>query len=551
MAKEILIADSERTDQEEFQNIFKTTDYHPIFSESGEEAFLRVKLFKPDLIIGGRDLCEAIKTDQELQDIPFILLSDILDEIPEKDCQRLQANGVISKPLREDQVLNLVDRLMEEAGKGVVEKGFTQSDLDWKSFADVVKPTTEEKGELFLDGIGEEEEEEIIELVDVVEEPEQKMSIEDFVTMGEEEHLIETPSLESWEKEEEERPSEEEFISEEKEMKEEEIPLQIGKDVTPEEPPSDETLFEKIELEEILKKMEQLQPSIEEEWPKGKEGKVLEEPTPTREEPEGKFLGLEEFEAALKREVRAEPIDEEIQPFSFEEQKEEVLKEVTSEEMPIEEELKELPEEEFSETILEDLGEELKELEKEEVSVIEEPEEIGFETLEEEEIQKILEEEISPILMAEEQPIEEVGAVEELKEVEFEKPEEVEISRIFEEPISPPLISVEQPMEEVIPIEVPEEIEITRLEEVEAPGIPVEEVRPPLMMIDRKIEEVISKGVQEMMQDFMIKIIPEVTQNIVSLTMERIEKMVREIIPDLAEKAIQEEIKRLQKGEKD
>ena len=80
MAKEILIADSERTDQEEFQKYFETTDYHPVFSDSGEEAFLRVKLFKPDLIIGGRDLCEAIKTDQELQDIPFILLSDILEE---------------------------------------------------------------------------------------------------------------------------------------------------------------------------------------------------------------------------------------------------------------------------------------------------------------------------------------------------------------------------------------------------------------------------------------------------------------------------------------
>jgi hypothetical protein len=33
--------------------------------------------------------------------------------------------------------------------------------------------------------------------------------------------------------------------------------------------------------------------------------------------------------------------------------------------------------------------------------------------------------------------------------------------------------------------------------------------------------------------------------------MERIETMVKEIVPDLAERVIQEEIKRLQKGEKD
>jgi hypothetical protein len=54
-----------------------------------------------------------------------------------------------------------------------------------------------------------------------------------------------------------------------------------------------------------------------------------------------------------------------------------------------------------------------------------------------------------------------------------------------------------------------------------------------------------------MMEDFIVKILPEITQNMLNLTMDRIEKMVREVVPDLAEKAIQEEIKRLQKGEKD
>ena len=40
------------------------------------------------------------------------------------------------------------------------------------------------------------------------------------------------------------------------------------------------------------------------------------------------------------------------------------------------------------------------------------------------------------------------------------------------------------------------------------------------------------------------------TQNIINLTIERIERMVREIVPELAEKMIQEEIKRLQKRRK-
>jgi hypothetical protein len=41
------------------------------------------------------------------------------------------------------------------------------------------------------------------------------------------------------------------------------------------------------------------------------------------------------------------------------------------------------------------------------------------------------------------------------------------------------------------------------------------------------------------------------TQHIIGLTAERIERMVKEIVPDLAENAIREEIKRLQKGEKE
>jgi len=49
----------------------------------------------------------------------------------------------------------------------------------------------------------------------------------------------------------------------------------------------------------------------------------------------------------------------------------------------------------------------------------------------------------------------------------------------------------------------------------------------------------------------MTKVVPEVTQNIVTLTVERIEKMVKEIVPDIAEKAVQDEIRRLEEGEKD
>src|SRR3989304_3680811 len=162
MAKEILIAGPDKAEREDFQKLFETTGYRLVFSERGEDVLLRVKKSKPDLIIAGSlDLCEAIKKDPGNRDIPFVLLSSIFDEVPEGTRRRIPADGIISRPFYEDEVLNLVDRLMEK------------SKDEW-------------------------EEEEIIELVDVAEEPELRMSIDDFVGPDREEPLGEILPLESW-----------------------------------------------------------------------------------------------------------------------------------------------------------------------------------------------------------------------------------------------------------------------------------------------------------------------------------------------------------------
>jgi CheY-like chemotaxis protein len=504
MAKEILIADSDRSDQEKFKKIFETTDYRLVFSEKAEDTLLRVKLFKPDLIIAGAspgkmsslELCKAIKTDPEFKHIPFILLSNIFDDFSEKDQKRVKADGIISKPFREDTVLNLVDQLMEEEA-------------------------LKAEQEFSLDGLEDmgEGEEEIIELVDVVEEPEQRMSIHDFVAPVKEEPFGEITPLESWEKlEEEEKLFGKEFKlpPEGKEMEAEGMLLQLEEEVASKEPSQEEELFGKIELEEILEKVERMQPSIEKEWPSEKEVSVLKEEPSISEEEGEKYVGLEEFKAALQKDVTAEPRGEPLQPFFAQEPKVEVPTGLSPTEIPLEKELQELLEEEFPEELLE-------EIEEEEIRVIEEPKEERIEMFEEVEALKIQEEEI--------------------KVVEEPKEEKIEI---FER-VEAPVIS----KEEIEVIEEPKEEKIEMFERVEAPKIPEVEISPLLMRVEQQMGEVIAKGVQEMMENFITKIIPEMTQNIITLTMDRIERMVKEIVPDLVEKAIQEEIKRLQKGEKD
>ena len=543
MAKEILIADSDKTDQKEFQRIFETTDYHLIFSEGGEDALLRAKLFKPDMIIasgaglqekGGLELCGALKGDPDFKDIPFILISSIFDEISEKDRKRFQADGVISKPLNEGEVLDLVNDLMQEEAVG--KRGEMVS----------------EKQEFSLDEIGEGEEE-IIELVDVVEEPEPRMSIDSFVPTGREKSFGEVTSLDSWGKLEfEEKPVEKELeLRPEKKIGG--MDLRLKRKVPLKEASPEEELFDKIELEEILEKVEQLKPSLEKEWPSGKEVRDIDERPFEMEEPAEK-LDLSEFEKALRREAKASVPQEEPQPFFIEEPKKKISAETISTEewveKPIEESLEESlekPLEEFLEEPVEGALEEAVE------EALEEPLE---EPVEVEEIKELAEEEFPEELLEDILGEEEIGAFGEPGELKIE---EVSLEEVRTEEIEE-LEEMEQidQIEELKELKEIEEVKMDRVEEVkapkmarvEAPKVAREEVPSLVRAVDKQVQEIISQKVKEMMGEMMTKLVPELTQNVVGFTLERIEKMVKEVVPDLAEKAIQEEIKRLEKGEK-
>ena len=559
MAKEILIADLDKANQKEFQKIFKKNDYHLVFSESGEDVLLRVKLFKPDLIISatalseknGFQLCEAIKGDPDFRSIPFILLLKKPDEISENDRKRIKADGILSKPLHESQVLNLVERLLE--GMRPKGEGMSGRKMELESFADM---GAERFGS---NESGGKEEEEVIDLLEVVEEAESKISIDDFVIPEKAEPFGEMTSLDSWEKlgEEEKLAAEEgiplalEGIGEEAK----DLPYTLKKEVIPEkEPPprkeaQEEELFEKIELEDILEKVGKIElPSEMEEPPQEKPKAFKEEPVPAQEAKEKPFE-FDEFEMALKKGVEAELPKEEFQkaetlePFSFEERKVDVLEEVVPPETPFEEKVKSLEEEEFPEELLEGVVEE-EGLKGEGL----EGEELQEEELKEEELQEeaLFEEELleegglpEEELLEEEKPLEEeeLEVIKAPKEEGIELFEGLETSRLVEE--------------ERKPIEKVREVRTERAQAFEAPGIFETEFTPPLRKMDQQVEEVISEKVQGMMEELITKHVPEMTKDIVHLTIERIEKLVREIVPDLAEKIIEEEIKRLEKGERD
>lgn len=527
MAKEILIADSDKLVQEAFQKIFATTPIHPLFVDNDEEALLRGKLFKPDLIIGGKALCQAVRADEELKDIPFIILLDRFDSPSAQEQRHLRANGMISQPLNEDEILSVIEQLQEKdittgSPKNLSESGFKEKSRYASGPAD-----SGTSDGLSLDDFGDMEEE-IIELVDVVEEPEERISIGDFAFQQKEALPEEVTSIEPWEPIEggEERLEKEIPLSiEGKGADLKEIPLETKQEIR-QEGTQEQELFEKIEFEEILQKMERLKPSIEKEWPSELEKTIPQ--TVSMPPPEAPDAGLDEFEKALKGEIKAEPTEGTRQPFPTEEPGLKPQEVQPPEDLATEEELQELTEEEFPEIFLEELTGELERLEEEELSEAEVDQAVEPEPIEVEEISQLMGEE----LPMEEQTVEQAIPLEELPpEVMFAQEEPLRV----EEPAPQPIEAIEMPVPAVTPIS----------------KVSLEELPPSLVQLDRKIEEILTKEVQVMVQDFATRIIPEMTKHMLTLTVERIEAMVKGIVPDLAEKAIREEIERLQKGEKD
>ena len=605
MAKEILIADPDKGGQEEFQRVFETTDYKLVFAENGEDALLRIKLFRPDLVIagvglkekGGLELCETLKNDPEFKHIPFILLTGMFEEVPEKDRLRVGANGVISRPLREGEIQSLVDQLLEDQGDGKIEREPLGEEEGWTTLSKK-KAAADGKEGFVLDGMGEDDEE-IIELVEVVEEPEPKMSIDDFISLGKAEPAGDITPLESWDHvlEEEKtigtKPLEDVFKISRGPEKAAEPKVRPGKDreTTPEE-----ELFEKIELEEILEKVERLQPMIEKEWPKDIEprdmgpgdheiDKKIDEALPIHpEEASEQWLDLESFEAALKAEVKgeeevvAEPLEERLEPLTLEQPKEELKEEVSLELAPpadamrLEEEFfDQLAKEELAEgKILEEeplraplpgaslSGEELLEekLPEKELSEGPLPMDLIEEELKEEEVRFIEE-----VLRGDE-----ISFIEELLEKKIGKPpeekeEKVEILRVLETPDFIREVQTPSLLEEAVSPGIVPEVQDTVflkgeaapeiVQEPQAPSI-LKEAEPPRLVPDTPTPSLLKE--RETPKAFLEEIQPpgrlfdrQMEEVIGKGVQEMMEGFITKVLPEMTQNILNLTVERIEK----
>ncbi len=611
MAREILIADGNKAAHKAFEDIFKETVYNLIFCENGEDALLKMKLFKPALVIAdvtmpdkdGKELCQMLKEDPNLNKIPFVLLGGPFDEDIEEEKKQVRADGAIMKPLQREPILKLVDGLlMAEPAEGTRE--VEEEILELQPMAEVTESVSSQG------------EEEIIDLLDIIEEPVDKPEEVPPGVPGE--------AMKGGEVGE----SEEGGLVREKAIADLELPEDMG--------------FPKAEEATQTPEMERPGPGpeIPEEVnlktePAEMEGKI------SPEEEVGKVSGIEErypgpFEGASEPEtgaLGAEEITEELPTEGMGELPQDVLKEKGLEEA-LSEEIEELPGDLLGEKEpkeirreredtpdegkaelegLEELGKETEVLREEEGVLEEALRELPGEALEEEKVEEPPEGHVSTEELGGLEELgektellkEEEGALEEaLRELpaegleggELEKfpggdvstdefewqpqeaSQEMDLEGLAEKVLKEEDLQVfgeeglkeeglegfheeifkegeleklaEEAKRDQEKEEIPEGALAEAIEEFTGETVREGEETGVQPSPERPVRETISGAVKELVEGMSAKMLPQLTEAIAAAAAERIEKTVQKIVPGMAEEAIQKEIRRLEKIKK-
>ena len=127
--KKILIVDDELDVRIYVGTLFETSGYEPIAARNGNEGLQKAKETSPDLIIldvmmpkaGGVTMYRELKADQQLKDIPIIMLTGVGEKSFSHYLKMLktkikdplpQPNAYMEKPLDHERLLELVREII-------------------------------------------------------------------------------------------------------------------------------------------------------------------------------------------------------------------------------------------------------------------------------------------------------------------------------------------------------------------------------------------------------------------------------------------------------
>lgn len=118
----ILLIDDEPDILEFLSYNFRKHGFAVVTANNGVEGILQANLEQPDLIISdilmplmdGIEMCKALRNMEPFYRVPFIFLTAVSDDYKVLYAMTSGADQFVSKPIRFEYLLSMVNQLMEE-----------------------------------------------------------------------------------------------------------------------------------------------------------------------------------------------------------------------------------------------------------------------------------------------------------------------------------------------------------------------------------------------------------------------------------------------------
>ncbi len=122
MSKKILLADDSITIQKVISITFSSPDYEITIVDNGNDAIKKAGDVKPDIILtdivmpgkNGYEVCDAVKGNPALQNIPVLLLTGAFEAFDEQKAKQSGADAWLSKPFETQALIDKVNTLLSK-----------------------------------------------------------------------------------------------------------------------------------------------------------------------------------------------------------------------------------------------------------------------------------------------------------------------------------------------------------------------------------------------------------------------------------------------------
>ncbi len=131
MGQTILLADDSITIQKVIELTFSDEDFALHTVGNGQKAMDEMRNVKPDIVLcdiimpekNGYEVCEFIKTQDDLKHIPVLLLTGAFEPFDQERARKAGCDGFLAKPFEPQTLISKVRQLLESAGGASVEGG--------------------------------------------------------------------------------------------------------------------------------------------------------------------------------------------------------------------------------------------------------------------------------------------------------------------------------------------------------------------------------------------------------------------------------------------